>query len=262
MQFGIPTLIELKNLEESVKLCSDLGMNFVELNMNLPDFQVDNLENTEELLKLKEEYNIYYTIHLDENLNVCDFNREVAKAYRNTVKRAIAVAKNIKAPILNMHMNHGVHFTLPDKKVELFEVYKEDYMKSWKHFRAMCEEEIGNSNICICIENTDGFREYEKKAISYLLESNVFALTWDIGHSNTVGNVDEKFIMSHEKRLKHFHIHDGLGKKNHLSLGSGEIDIMQRLRIADKNNCRCVVETKTVQALRDSEMWLRLMLYL
>ena len=33
----------------------------------------------------------------------------------------------------------------------------------------LCEEWIGGSDIVIAVENTDGFRAYEKKAISYLL---------------------------------------------------------------------------------------------
>ena len=46
MEFGMPTLIEQETLEETVKLCKDLGLDFVELNMNLPQYQVEILENT------------------------------------------------------------------------------------------------------------------------------------------------------------------------------------------------------------------------
>ena len=90
----------------------------------------------------------------------------------------------------------------------------------------------------------------------YLLESDVFALTWDIGHSNSVQNMDEPFILCYENKLKHFHIHDSLGRKDHMMLGTGEIDLSQRLSIAGKLQCRCVVETKTIEALRESVDWL------
>lgn len=36
MQFGMPTLIENRNLEENAELCSELGLDFLELNMNMP----------------------------------------------------------------------------------------------------------------------------------------------------------------------------------------------------------------------------------
>ncbi|MBD5483596.1 MAG: sugar phosphate isomerase/epimerase [Lachnospiraceae bacterium] len=257
MQFGMPTLIEIRDLEDTMRLCRELGLDFVELNMNLPDYQTDRLEDTEKLLKLKERYPVGFTIHLDENLNVCDFNEEVAEAYLSTVKRTIAAAKALGAPILNMHMNHGVYFTLPEQKVELFAVYQEEYREAWKRFRHMCEEEIGDADIRICIENTDGYRDYEKQAIRYLLKSKVFGLTWDIGHSHSVQDRDEPFLMEQEERLLHFHIHDALGIKNHRALGTGEIDLAQRLQIAKRHGCRCVLETKTVRALRESVDWLR-----
>ena len=259
MIFGMPTLIELNGLEETMKLCRRLGLHFVELNMNLPQYQLNHLEKTDELKELKEKYQLFYTIHLDENLNISDFNPLVANAYMETVERTIHVAKKLDMPILNMHMNHGVHFTLPDRKVKLFEQYKESYLESIIWFRNMCEKTIGHDDIHICIENTDGFTDYEKEAIELLLKSNVFALTWDIGHSNSCDNKDESFIMNHEERLQHFHIHDSSNKADHMTLGTGEVDLIQRLNVAKQHNCRCVVETKTVDALRESIKWLEKM---
>lgn len=257
LEFGMPTLIEIDSIEETMQLCRKLGLSFVELNMNLPQYQVEHLEELTFLKSLKEKYEIGYTIHLDENLNVCDFNKSVAKAYIDTVERTIQAAKDLDVPVLNMHMNHGVHFKLPDRKVQLFEQYFEDYMESWRKFRTICEKLIGDSDIKICIENTDGYRDYEKSAIRYLLQSKVFGLTWDIGHSNAVLNIDEKFIMDNSDKLYHFHIHDSLEEKVHIALGTGEIDLAQRLGIAKDYKCRCVVETKTIESLNKSVVWLR-----
>lgn len=256
LQFGMPTLIEMDCLEDTMGLCRELGLDFVELNMNLPQYQAEGLEDTAYLKSLQQKYQVGYTIHLDENLNVCDFNQAVAAAYTETVERAVRAARAIGAPVLNMHMNHGVYFTLPDRKVHLFKRYFQQYMQSWKKFRAVCEQAAEGSDIMICIENTDGYTEYEKEAIEFLLESRVFGLTWDIGHSHGAGDIDEAFIMTHRDKLRHFHIHDGLGRKNHMTLGTGEIDLKQRLQIAEECGCRCVVETKTADALRESMNWL------
>ena len=51
IQFGMPTLIENRILEDNVSLCSSLGLRFIELNMNFPEYQVDKLEQTSGLLK-------------------------------------------------------------------------------------------------------------------------------------------------------------------------------------------------------------------
>lgn len=72
MQFGIPTLIELKSLEECAALCKELGLQFMELNMNLPEYQADKID-ADAFAQIAERYRIYYTIHLDENLNPCAF---------------------------------------------------------------------------------------------------------------------------------------------------------------------------------------------
>ena len=70
IQFGMPTLIENRTLQENVSLCRRLGLCFIELNMNFPEYQVDQLENTGMLLDAADAAGIYYTIHLDENLKL------------------------------------------------------------------------------------------------------------------------------------------------------------------------------------------------
>lgn len=269
MQFGMPTLIENKTLEDNINLCSSLGLNFIELNMNFPEYQVDLLEETDRLIGFADKAGIYYTIHLDENLNIADFNRLVSDAYLETVRRSIEVTKALlplrdsygdaSQPLtLNMHMHHGIYITLPDHKVQMYDRDFDTYMKSFSVFREKCEEWIGDSDTMIAVENTDGFREYEKKAIEFLLESPKFGLTWDIGHSKATGEKDVPFIMSHRDHLIHFHIHDGseVPPRNHLALGDGEIDLKERLSLAEQRNARCVLETKTIEALKKSVLWL------
>jgi len=269
IQFGMPTLIENKTLEDNAVLCRSLGLSFIELNMNFPEYQVDKLEQTDLLIRTAEREGIYYTIHLDENLNIADFNQLVSNAYLETVRRSIIVAKELlflrdrygdsSQPLtLNMHMNHGIYITLPDRKVQMYDRDFDTYMNSFMIFRDKCEEWIGDSNVMIAVENTDGFRDYEKRAIEYLLESPKFGLTWDIGHSRAVGEKDVPFITEHQDKLIHFHIHDGTENPpgNHLALGDGEIDLADRLSLAESRNARCVLETKTIEALKSSVQWL------
>ena len=270
MQFGMPTLIENHTLEENAALCEALGLRFIELNMNFPEYQVDRLEQTDELVRIAEQHHLYYTVHLDENLNIADFNPLVTKAYLETVRRTILAAKALlplrdrygdpAQPLtLNMHMHHGIYITLPDRKVQMYERNFETYIQSFAVFRSLCEEWIGDSSIMMAVENTDGFRDYEKKMIAYLLESKKFGLTWDIGHSKAIREADVSFLMEHQDKLIHFHIHDGTETppRNHLTLGDGEIDLDARLKLAAERNARCVLETKTISALKQSVRWLR-----
>lgn len=240
--------------------------------MNFPEYQIDQIEKISSFYNVADVAGIYYTIHLDENLNVADFNPIVRAAYLETVCRTIEVAKQLvtlknkhgleNQPItLNMHMNHGIFITLPDRKVQMYDRDFPVYIEYIKYFRNMCEEWIGDSDVKIAVENTDGFREYEKKAIDELISSSCFVLTWDIGHSKATKEIDVKYILERKEKLKHFHIHDGKENppKNHLAIGDGEIDIKNRLETARECNARCVLETKTIEALRKSVACLRTM---
>ena len=50
IDIGMPTLIELPEIDDCAGLCRELGLQFIELNMNLPQYQV----NTIDLVKFKE----------------------------------------------------------------------------------------------------------------------------------------------------------------------------------------------------------------
>ena len=112
-----------RQIEDCAALCSKLGLQFVELNMNLPQYQTVSLD-TNRLEAVAKRYGIYFTIHLDENLNVSDFNPFVAQAYTRTVLETIRIARRLNIPVLNMHLSEGVYFTLPDRKIFLYEQYR------------------------------------------------------------------------------------------------------------------------------------------
>ena len=266
--FGMPTLVENETLDANIRLCRSLGLCFIELNMNFPEYQLNRLEDSAPLIRAAQDAGIFYTVHLDENLNPADFNPLIAQAYLETVRRTIMAAKKLlplveryaDGPmILNMHMHHGVHITLPDRKVQLYERDRSRYMADCRRFRDLCHEWIGGAPVVISVENTDGFRTYEKNAVEMFLESPCFGLTWDIGHSAASGEKDLPFITAHESRLVHFHIHDGTAHppRDHLAAGDGEIDLPARLKTAVSHHCRCVLETKTSQALKKTVEWLR-----
>lgn len=65
MQFGMPTLIENRTLEDNLVLCRELGLSFVELNMNFPEYQVQDLEYTDALKEFA------------EKAGFCDVHRDV-----------------------------------------------------------------------------------------------------------------------------------------------------------------------------------------
>ncbi len=256
MELGMPSLIETKTAEECAALCRELGLDFVELNMNLPQYQTDTMD-PEYLRSVAEQYGIYYTIHLDENANMADFNPLVAGAYRETVVRTIELAKKLGVPVLNMHMPVGVYFTLPQGKVYLFGEYRERFCRDMAIFRDACQKAIGDSEIRICVENWHGYTDWQIEALDVLLKSPVFGLTFDVGHNLCKEGMDEPVILDRGTHLHHMHMHDVQNGKDHQPLGTGELDACKYLGLAEKHGCRVVLETKTISGLRQTVQWLR-----
>lgn len=252
MQFGMPTLIETKSLEHCVTLCKESGLDFVELNMNLPQYQTDSIDIAR-FSDISKSSGIYYTIHMDENFNVCDFNRQVAEAYLDTAFQTIELSKKLKVPVINMHLSNGVYFTMPDERIYLFSKYPDIYLENLKYFRDESEKMLSGTGIKICIENSDGYgMDFTRKGLSLLLESDVFGLTFDLGHNWSIGGSDEDIIMQYGNKLHHMHMHDAIGKKNHLVPGTGEINFDKYIKLAEKHDCRIVLETKTIVGLKQS----------
>lgn len=256
MDIGMPTLIEFSGAKQCAALCEELGFKFIELNMNVPEYQTASID-AGKLSDVAAKHGIYYTIHLDENFNACDFNAGVAKAYANTAFGAIELAKELDIPVINMHLSNGVYFTMPEGRIYLFDRYIEYYLDSLKRFRDECEKSIGGSGIIICIENSDGWGTgFSLRGIELLLESRAFGLTLDTGHNHSSGGGDEKIIMRREDRLCHMHLHDALGEKNHLVLGTGELDLAKYFALAKKRGIRAVIEAKTAEGLRRSAAYI------
>ena len=254
--FGMPTLIEIPDTEQSAALCRELGLRFIELNMSFPQYQPEQMD-IGRLKRIKEQYGIFYTVHIDESLDPCSVNPGIARVYTDTMLRAIELAKALEIPTLNMHMQRGIYVTLPDRRTYIYAENEAFYLDRLRAFRDAVTRAIGDSGVKVCLENTDGFEPFLVKGADTLLESPAFMLTLDIGHDHAIANRDLPFIREREERLIHMHMHDALGKNVHLALGDGEMDLERYLALAERRNCRVVLETKTVQALKRSTAWLR-----
>lgn len=256
MNYGMPTLIELPDIEDCAALCKALELQFIEFNMNLPQYQPDTLDE-KRLARTAREYGIFYTIHLDENMNVADFNPYVVEGYFHTVRETIALAKRLEIPVLNMHLSRGVHFTLPDRKVFLFDQYREHYLRGITAFRDLCADTIGDAPIQVCTENYSGYTDFQKEALEVLLEKDCFGLTLDVGHNHCTDYVDEPVVLAHADHLRHFHIHDVQGKRDHQALGTGDVDLNKYFALAQQHGCTVLLETKTIAGLKASAAWLK-----
>lgn len=245
--FGMPTLVSHATLADSVALCRALGLRFVEINMSLPMYQP-------EALPKERVGDIYFTLHLDEALNPFDFNPLVAEAYRKTAVQSVARARAAGIPVVNMHMPMGVYFTLPDRRVYLFDRYWDAVRDACARFRDEMTKTAGGE-VLLCIENTSfGTFAHLTDALEILLLSPAFALTYDCGHDFVDGGRAKGYYAARTERISHLHLHDATWHNCHLPLGTGEVDVPAVLKMA--RGGRAVLETKDEPGLRASVKWL------
>ena len=256
MDFGMPTLVELATTERNAALCAELGLQFVELNMNLPEYaDVAGIDRALQR-RLAEQYGIYFTLHLDERMDVCDFNPLVRAAYLETLRRALELAGELSMPILNLHFSYGVYFTLPESRVWLYERHSCAFEGALDALRALVDAHCPRGTR-VCIENTNGFPSFARRGIERLLTSPSFGLTLDVGHMHAIADADAPFYAAHMDRLAHMHLHDAAGRKNHLPLGAGELNWREKIALAEAHGARAVLEVKTPAALRETVEMLR-----
>lgn len=257
MKFGMPTLVECKDIFECCAVAEKYGLDFVEINMSFPQYQPQSLD-CELLLNITKEKGITYTIHADEMLNPFDFNDSVSECYFGVMRDTIRFAKALGIPVINMHLLKGVYVTLPGKVILLNDVYSEKYREKVGQFIKMCENEIGNANLKIAIENVDSnpFTESQLSVLPLFMQSPVFALTLDTGHEHCLDYKDTPVIEGYREKLTHLHLHDARGKSAHLPLGTGDVDVMGKLSLLP-NDKTCLIEVKTIAGLAESIEYLK-----
>lgn len=253
----MPTLLEYNALEDCIAAAERFGLDFVEINLSFPHCNAEELD-AERLRALSKKHGVAYTYHADECLNPFDFTRSVSECYFEIMRKTIRLAISTDAPVINMHLQKGVYVTLPSGVVLLTDAYREDYLARVREFIALCEEEIGEAQLKIAIENVDSnpFTKSQVEALELFMKSPVFALTLDTGHDACLDGADRHVFEKYPERLVHMHLHDSDGRHAHLALGDGNIDVSAMLRRLGENKT-CLIEVKTVKGLEDSLEYLK-----
>lgn len=256
MDYGMPSLLELDGVKANVDLAVKLGLSFVEINCNVPEFQVEAMD-PKALVALTKSTGIRFTLHLDEYMSITDPNPKISEAYIESVLSSIAFAKKANIQSLTLHLINGVVFTLPHKKVYVYEKYKDYYLDRMRVFRDRVTQAIGDADLSVNIENVGGFEAYMREGIEVLLVSPVFGLTYDCGHNHRYERKDWDFIQKHRDRIRHMHVHDCKGKSDHQPFGTGDLDIRAELAFAGQTAKKAVIEVKTADALTQTVKTLR-----
>ena len=121
----------------------------------------------------------------------------------------------------------------------------------------MCEEEIGDASLRVCIENVDSnaFTKSQLAVLPMFMQSPVFALTLDTGHEHCLSAVDAHVFSEYPEKLLHLHLHDARGKSAPLPLGTGDVAVTDRLTALRGDTC--LIEVKTLAGLSESVEYMK-----
>jgi len=251
-KLGMQMLLEADSIAQNAAWCREMGLDFVELHMSLPACQPEALD-TGGLRALMDRYGIFFTLHMPEDMDPAHVSETVREAWLTLAVQAVETARAIGAPVLNMHMQPGVHFTLPDRRIRIYERDRDIYLRRMDDFGRRMQDAVGTDGPDICLENTGIYDlPYVCDAIEALLCYPCFGLTWDVGHDRRSGWKDRHFVEEHRDDIRHMHLHDAYLGQDHKPLDEGDIDWKSALSLARRNGCRVVLEVKTLAGIRRS----------
>lgn len=239
MKLGMPQLYEFDTIEDNLKLCKELGLDFIELNLNFGYCRSEmEAQTVADLLK---KYNVEATLHFYDEADFGSYD-EVVKAYTTLLERYAKLGKGYIKQI-NMHLIPGPVVTISGVKNFIYEkeydVYIKRLISNFKKAEAICNE----NGINMVIENTDNIPKYMKRVYKDLYD-NGFRFCYDIGHDGLSYDIIYEINSELNLPFDEFHIHDGTRKTCHLTLGEGEIDIKKFKDLAIANNAYVVLEVK------------------
>jgi sugar phosphate isomerase/epimerase len=253
---GMPTLLECETLEQNVALCRELGLSFIELNMDVPIYSPERLPAST-LRQIHEETGIFFTAHMPELIDLASFHPSIRQGHLQRCLEIIQWAKEAGIKLLNLHLHPGIYFTLPHGKAWINAQYEAEFLELLMHSFEQLYAWSRQYEVPVCLENTLNFHHaFIQNALLQLSRFDEFQLTWDVGHDAKSGYQDRPVILEHVSRVGHLHVHDFDGKSDHLTLGSGVVALQEHLEFARTHDLTFVIETKTADALRQSCRWL------
>jgi sugar phosphate isomerase/epimerase len=257
LKLGMPNLIELSDMNATAGLCENLGLSFIEMNMNMPDFCPEKI-SPDTLNEIRENKKIEFTLHLPEETDLVTFHTPVREGHLSRCIESLHWAHDCRIVIVNLHLTSGVYFSLPDRKVFIYEKYKDLFLNNLRDSFDRISDIAQQLGMTICIENCGDFgRTFIQEALTILLEKGNIMLTWDTGHDAKANFADSEFLMAHKEKIAHLHLHDSDHKNDHQALYDGCLDIKGILDFAQERKTGVVIEVKTIESLKESVKRLR-----
>ena len=245
----MPILVEFHSFSENIDLCKKLNLDFIELNLDIPYCFIDKLDTN----SLK---NNNFTIHLSEKFDVGELNNSLRNFYLNEIEKIISFGTKYNIFKYNLHLDPGIHFSLPDKKIFIYEEYIDDYLRAYEDSCNILSKIANKYNATILFENVK-VESYTLKVIDIIAKYDNLFFTLDLGHNIRYGNLAKEKFMQYSDKIKHIHLHDFNGSKDHQELFTGLLNVKEELNFCKQHNLDVLIEVKRKEELINSVNKLR-----
>ena len=245
----MPILVEFHSLSENIDLCKKLNLDFIELNLDIPYCFIDRLDTN----SLK---NNNFTIHLSEKFDVGELNNSLRNFYLNEIEKIISFGIKYNIFKYNLHLDPGIHFSLPNKKIFIYEEYIDDYLRAYEDSCNILSKLANKYNATILFENVK-VESYTLKVIDIIAKYDNLFFTLDLGHNIRYGNLAKEKFMEYNNKIKHIHLHDFNGSKDHQELFTGILNVKEELNFCKQHNLDVLIEVKRKEELINSVNKLR-----
>ncbi len=248
MKLGMPILYEFSTIEENFKLAQELGLDFVELNLNFGYCRKALEDGT--IKNLLKRYKLETTLHFFDEADFASY-QEVVDGYMSLLNKYVSLGEGF-INMVNVHNNPGPVSTISGIKHFIYEKEYPEFiarlLANLNKAKALCNEKGAR----FVIENTDiaPTATYMAKVMKDEFEAG-FRFNYDIGHDNVCGYLVRDLLRTLPLEFDEFHFHDGNEKKCHLSLGEGTMN--ERLEefkaLAEANEAYVLLEVKSKEDL-------------
>lgn len=245
----MPILVEFHSLSENIDLCKKLNLDFIELNLDIPYCFIDRLDTN----SLK---NNNFTTHLSEKFDVGELNNSLRNFYLNEIEKIISFGIKYNIFKYNLHLDPGIHFSLPNKKIFIYEEYIDDYLRAYEDSCNILSKLANKYNATILFENVK-VESYTLKVIDIIAKYDNLFFTLDLGHNIRYGNLAKEKFMEYSNKIKHIHLHDFNGSKDHQELFTGLLNVKEELNFCKQHNLDVLIEVKRKEELINSVNKLR-----
>jgi len=246
------------SLEDFLNFASKLRTSVLELKLDRLELllALSKIDKVLEIKNLLRSYDFKYFVHAPNiDTNLASVNTLLRRAFKKTILKAIVFAAELDAELFVSHVGR-LSRDYPRKLVR-------KAMKNATDSLRKINQLSNDLGIIFTIENDHKSNDYVlagyPEQINFLIENVGCKLTFDIGHANTIGKIED-FTKLLDKFIVNVHLHDNNGKEDrHLPIGKGSINFMEVFKRMKDWRCRkpLIIECHSFEGLKESMDFMR-----